>query len=222
MTPRTKERCERCGYYAKPSDAPETVEKDCMWIPSEDEEQRPCDEMTLETKRDIMNDLLGKWPELIKFLEAAGFYDWPAAKNHHGACWGGLFDHSLQVTYELMRLTEKLNLSWKRKESPAIIGMLHDVCKLDDYSVLPFGDEKDKPGIEWNKDAIYPGHGEKSLMILMGHIELTEEEKMCIRYHMGAFTDSKEWPYYSRAVKNYPNVLYTHTADMIASQVKGI
>lgn len=58
--------------------------------------------------------------------------------------------------------------------------------------------------------------------MLMGHIELTEEEKACIMYHMGAFVDSKEWEFYSRAVKKYPNVLYTHTADMIASQIKGV
>ena len=76
--------------------------------------------------------------------------------------------------------------------------------------------------VEWNKERIWPGHGEKSLIMLMSHIELTEEEKMCIRYHMGAFTDSKEWEFYSRAVRNYPNVLYTQTADMIASQIKGV
>jgi len=100
--------------------------------------------------------------------------------------------------------------------------MLHDVCKLDDYIVLPFGETPDEPDIITNKEKQFPGHGEKSLIMLMGLIDLTDEEKMCIRHHMGAFTDSKEWEYYSRAVEDYPNVLYTHTADMIASQVKGI
>lgn len=56
----------------------------------------------------------------------------------------------------------------------------------------------------------------------MGLIDLTEEEKMCIRYHMGAFTEKSEWEFYSRAVRRYPNVLWTHTADMIASQIKGV
>ena len=51
--------------------------------------------------------------------------------------------------------------------------------------------------------------------------ELTEEEKLCIRYHMGAFVDQKEWSYYSRDVNICPNVLFTHTADMIASQING-
>lgn len=94
--------------------------------------------------------------------------------------------------------------------------------KLDDYTCLPFGETPDKPEIEWNKDAMYPGHGDKSLIMLMGYIDLTEEEKACIRYHMGSFTDKKEWEYYSRAVRIFPNILYTHMADMIASQIKGV
>lgn len=177
---------------------------------------------TRETKEDILNDALGKWPKLIEFLENAGYYDAPAAKSHHGACWGGLFNHSLQVGYELANLTNKLDLKWQRKESPMIIGLLHDVCKLDDYTCLPFGETLDKPEIEWNKDAMYPGHGDKSLIMLMGYIDLTEEEKACIRYHMGSFTDKKEWEYYSRAVRIFPNILYTHMADMIASQIKEV
>ena len=76
--------------------------------------------------------------------------------------------------------------------------------------------------IEWNEERLYPGHGDKSLIMLMGLIDLTEEEKMCIRYHMGAFTDKSEWEFYSRAVQRCPNVLWTHTADMIASQIKGV
>lgn len=178
--------------------------------------------MTRETMKDIANDMLGKFPGLTEWLEEIGYYDAVAAKNHHGAEWGGLFKHSLQVTYELQNLTQRLDLKWQRPESPAIIGMLHDICKIDDYTLLPFGDEPDKPGIEWNKERTYPGHGSKSLIMLMGHIELTEEEKACIMYHMGAFTDQKEWEFYSRAVRTWPNVLYTHTADMIASQIKEI
>ena len=53
-------------------------------------------------------------------------------------------------------------------------------------------------------------------------MKLTEEEVACIRWHMGAFDDQKFWNYYTAAVKKYPNVLWTHTADMIASQVLGV
>ena len=49
-----------------------------------------------------------------------------------------------------------------------------------------------------------------------------DEEIMCIRYHMGAFTDKSEWNDYTRAVSQYPNVLWTHQADMLASHVAGV
>ena len=100
--------------------------------------------------------------------------------------------------------------------------MIHDVCKLGDYHYYIDPRTDTMIEIEWNKERLYPGHGDKSLIMLMGLIDLTEEEKMCIRYHMGAFTDKSEWEFYSRAVRRCPNVLWTHTADMIASQIKGV
>lgn len=154
--------------------------------------------------------------QFLEWIEEQGFYKAPSSKEHHGAVMGGNWEHSMQVGHELMIITEQMGLKWERPQSPVIIGLLHDFCKLDDYRFTAEGK------IERNPESCYPGHGEKSLLMLMGHIDLTEEEKMCIRYHMGAFTDSKEWNYYSRAVKRYPNILWTHAADMIASQIKGV
>ena len=52
---------------------------------------------------------------------------------------------------------------------------------------------------------------------------LTDEEIACIRWHMGAYEiDTKMWQYYDSAIRKYPNVLYTHTADMIASKIDGV
>lgn len=173
-----------------------------------------------DTKNTVMN-MLQKWPKLIEWLEEKEYFIAPASKEHHGAYKGGLMEHSFRVAYELERITVKMGLRWERPESPEIIGLLHDVCKLDDYYAISLEEHK-KIGYEWNKERLYPGHGDKSLIMLMGLIDLTEEEKMCIRYHMGAFTDKSEWEFYSRAVRRYPNVLWTQTADMMASQIKGV
>lgn len=36
--------CESCYYYGKAADAPETVEEECMWTPSEEDGyNRPCE-----------------------------------------------------------------------------------------------------------------------------------------------------------------------------------
>ena len=66
------------------------------------------------------------------------------------------------------------------------------------------------------------GYGDKSVMMLSEFTRMTEEEILCIRYHMGAFTDKEEWRDYTRAVNKYATVLWTHTADMLASHVEGV
>ena len=85
-----------------------------------------------DDEKDHVRDILQKWPKLIAWLEEKEYFTAPASKNHHGAREGGLIEHSLQVAYELERITVKMGLRWERPESPEIIGLLHDVCKMDD------------------------------------------------------------------------------------------
>lgn len=152
--------------------------------------------------------------ELIKL----GFFTAPASTKYHGAYQSGLFDHSYEVAKNLVEMTEKLGLEWERPISPYIVGMFHDLCKCDNYK---FDIETER--YIYNPDIIIPGHGDKSIMILSKYMQLTDEEIACIRWHMGAFeTDTKMWEYYGRAIEQYPNVLYTHTADMFASRIVGI
>lgn len=44
------------------------------------------------------------------------------------------------------------------------------------------------------------------------------EERLCIRYHMGAY-ETSDWDEYDQAIRKFPNVLWTHTADMLASKL---
>lgn len=132
------------------------------------------------------------------------------------------------MTNSLVELTKQNSLTWGRPESPYIIGMFHDICKQDQYrhpvdatfygggAPIPLVDESKW---EYDPDAVLKGHGEKSGMLLSQHLPLTMEEILCIRYHMGAFVDQKEWNDYTRAIHAYPNVLWTHTADMLAAHI---
>jgi hypothetical protein len=95
--------------------------------------------------------------------------------------------------------------------------MFHDLCKIDSYLY-----NCETGAYEYNTNTLLKGHGDKSVMLLSKFYSLTEEEILCIRYHMGAFTDKEEWRDYTRAVNEYATVLWTHTADMIASHVKGV
>ena len=155
---------------------------------------------------------------MTDFLKINGFFTAPASTKYHGNYEGGLFDHSLETMSQLVDLSLRNRLTWTRDESPYIVGMFHDLCKIDAYKVDPENPEK------WihNEEILIKGHGDKSVMILSTLMQLTEEEVLCIRYHMGAFTDKSEWNYYTRAIEKYPNVLWTHHADMLASRVVGI
>ena len=93
----------------------------------------------------------------------------------------------------------------------------------------PFGDTLYSAGVEfrtvdesrweYEPDTLLKGHGDKSVMLLSQYLQLTMEEILCIRYHMGAFVDQKEWNDHTRAIHECPNVLWTHTADMIAAHI---
>lgn len=153
-----------------------------------------------------------------KELDRMGFFDAPASTKYHGAYEGGLFDHSLCVAQSLVDLTNKLDLKWERSMSPYVVGMFHDICKCGNYTK-----DFETNQYIYNPDTIIPGHGDKSVIILLQHLSLTKEEIACIRWHMGAYEkDTKMWDYYGKAIEKYPNVLYTHTADMIASKILGV
>lgn len=181
---------------------------------------------TLEDRVHKFRESMPPWVVITfeGWLLRNGFFHAPASTQYHGSYTGGLFDHCYEVTKALVHLTEVCNLRWSRAESPYIVGMFHDLCKVDCYQ-HPLAEGSGTPDTstwEYRKDTTLRGHGDKSVMLLAMHTALTEEEVMCIRYHMGAFTEKEEWRYYTTAVKNFPNVLWTHTADMLASQVLGI
>lgn len=167
---------------------------------------------------DFMSFLKPVYPIDVNILDDMGFFTAPASTKYHGAYEGGLFDHSLEVAKCLVDLTNRLGLVWETPGSPYIVGMFHDLCKVDNYVI-----DIETGKYKYNPDIIIPGHGEKSVIMLQKHINLTDEEIACIRWHMGAYeTDTKLWEYYGRAIETYPNVLFTHTADMIASKIVGV
>lgn len=163
-------------------------------------------------------DFMGKYVDndMILDLRQRGFFLVPASLQYHGQYMGGLFDHSMAVAETLVQFTEKLGLEWEAERSPYIVGMFHDLCKMDNYI------KTDNGAWEYNSNPIIPGHGEKSVIMLQRYMKLTDEEICCIRWHMGAFDDKENWNRYGSACTAYPNVLYTHTADMVASRVMGI
>lgn len=172
-------------------------------------------ELTFEERIKMFRELMGNYvsPEFENWLVCNGFFTTPASTKYHGSYEGGLFDHSYTVTNTLLSLTTKNDLKWEKAESPYMVGMFHDLCKMDYYI-------KQKDGtFTTNPHPFLIGHGTKSVSLLSMFYGMSEEEIACITYHMGAFTKKEEWGGYTRAVTKYENVLWTHQADMIASYV---
>lgn len=192
--------------------------------------------MTTEKRYSIFIDMCAKLDfhpsgNFTKWLMDNGYFTAPASTKYHGVYEGGLFDHSLAVTKRLVELTVNNKLEWSRKESPFIIGMFHDLCKCDQYKLvegteIPLGNgtsfsSVDGSHYEYNTNTLLKGHGSKSVMLLSQFITLTEEEMLCIRYHMGAY-EKEEWQEYDAAIRKYVNVLWVNTADMLASKVDDV
>ena len=157
--------------------------------------------------------------DLLQWIDANGFFEAPASKRHHGAKPGGLAEHSVNVFRRLLWLNTEEE---KRQQSPqydletvAICGLLHDLCKIDAYKKVDF------EGItEYQLTRNFPaGHGEKSVILILQFMHLTQEEILAIRWHMG------QYDFYARgggydvdnAFHQCKLAVMLHLADMMAT-----
>ena len=142
----------------------------------------------------------------------------PASAGHHLAVKGGLAIHSMNVTDRLLQLTESLKIAWADSGSPYTIGMCHDLCKMHAYEENPEYTNSFRKATP-----LFPGHGTLSAMLapeFLGH-PLSYVERVCIVYHMGAWSLGKDYDanHLDAAISEFPlEVIATHTADMLASQ----
>lgn len=139
---------------------------------------------------------------VLEWLEReTDFFEAPASTEHHGAHPGGLVEHSLNVYRRLRNIvcmetygeiTSGL-LAESVEETVAILGLLHDVCKVGVYHIETKR-RKNPDTQRWEdyqhyvfRDPLPLGHGEKSLYLIQRHMDLEPEEALAIRWHMGAY-----------------------------------
>lgn len=150
--------------------------------------------------------------DLLAWLETTDFFEAPASTRFHGAYPGGLVEHSLNVYYALLGQFTIRDYGW---ESVAVVALLHDVCKTGYY-------RRERDGKYSVKDQLPMGHVEKSVYLVMKYMDLTDDEALAIRWHMGAYDDAFRGG--SRALNEAQDkcdlVLALHNADMQATQVE--
>ena len=175
---------------------------------------------------------------LLYWLEnETDFFTAPASSKNHLAQPGGLTIHSLNVWRRLREITVRdmtdrnapgvRQLSEAEEETVAILGLLHDVCKVGVYH-QETKRQRNPETKQWEdylgytfRDPFPLGHGEKSLFLITRHMALTEEEALAIRWHMGAYDDAVKGGSRSmtEAMNLTPWVWRLQEADMCAAWI---
>lgn len=179
--------------------------------------------------KQIITDLLHKTKregieKTIQFLDDNGFFLLPASLGHQNRETGGLANHSLSVYRFAMKLRDEAIAANPDVEqslpadSVAIAALLHDTCKVFNYA-------KDNTDGTFHHNYRFPvGHGEKSVIALLRcGLELTDEEIMAIRWHMGHYElperdTSQEHKEYNIAMKRTPLCDLIQRADKEATR----
>lgn len=111
---------------------------------------------------------------VIDYLDSSGFFLVPSSRNRHH-CWrGGLSQHSLGVCNIALSLDKKLP-----RASVVLCALLHDICKAGKLRY-------DINGNLHDRRTYIRGHGRRSVKLLeMLGLELNDDERRAIRWHMG-------------------------------------
>ena len=165
--------------------------------------------------------------KLLDWLLKSDFTTCPASTKFHSNHEGGLIEHSVKAYKRFVRnLVKEYGENWQNhisEESAAIIGLLHDICKVGYYkqemrNVKEDGVWVQKPYYAVDDKLPY-GHGEKSVYIISGFMKLTREEAMAINWHMGGFDMRVQGGSYSisGAFYEFPVALIFHLSDLEAT-----
>lgn len=161
----------------------------------------------------------------LHHLKVNDFFRVPATINHHGNWKGGLVNHSLKVYDYAMKIREEMlakdpSLADQLNDnSIAVAALLHDYCTTDDYDIDADGTISLKTSFKSNLG----GHGFLSVVLIMyHHYELTGEEILAIRWHMGLkdIKDPQEKKDYEKAYKGSALLRLIVEANQKASEEK--
>jgi len=156
--------------------------------------------------------------DLVDWLSTSNFFTSPASTMFHGNYEGGLAAHSYKVYEEFWRQAQHYNMPVSQ-ETAIMAGLLHDACKIDLYKPNELKSGKVSEAKPYKTEDLAPlGHGEKSVMMLQKYIQLTDQEAMIIRWHMGPY--DKMWEDYADKVEGAcPEAVLFHHADKEVSLI---
>ena len=173
---------------------------------------------------ELLSLIVDRREQVERFEQYLKMTDWrhaPASGKHHNNYAGGLVQHSVNVTNNLLTLKNAL-YPVLSDESCVIVGLYHDAGKagLPDmpYYIPQTNDWRVRNLNEKyinNNKFLHIDVPTVSLYSLLPYVTLYPEEVQAIRYHDGAYDPINE----SVKLKECPLTLMVHWADMWASQV---
>ena len=175
-------------------------------------------------KRDGVDNFL-EWLDTTDAIEA------PCSTKYHLSCKGGLIQHNLNVFSRLIKFLKDEygdNCPYNQ-EQIAIVALLHDLSKINNYVFGTKNIKNDVTG-QWEKqDCIftkdendrffYGTHSETSLYIAKRFFNLTYDEEIAILYHMGGldYSEAEVSRNVYTAFRKVPLAYYLHLADFTAT-----
>jgi len=170
--------------------------------------------------------------QFIKWLvNDTDFFECPASSRFHGNMEGGLFFHSMNVlnyARNLYVFSKKNYPDYPELSAESIIisALHHDICKVNfygkqkafvkhEYTWVEY--EEYKAGLNETELANF-GHGDKSVVLMLKHgfTDLTDQEMLAIKHHMGKFGGD----YNTENAMKDPLVNLIHLSDMCSCMVE--
>lgn len=159
------------------------------------------------------------------WISNTDFFDAPASTKYHESFKHGLLKHTLRVYNEMLDLIKLPKFENVELQSAALVCLIHDWCKIGLYEPYSRNVKNDETG-KWEKVIAYKycdeknipfGHGVSSMYMAIKTFNITEDEALAIRFHMGLWDvsdyDKNDLTY---SQQNYPIVHLLQFADQLS------
>lgn len=160
----------------------------------------------------------------LEWIRSTDFYYCPGSTRFHDAEPNGLLFHSLYVYNNILDIQTLPKFKQVPFHSLALISLCHDFTKIGNYESFmrnvkneSTGQWEKVPSYRWKCNPFPFGHGVSSMYILSRFFQLSMEEMLAIRWHMGYYCVSdRESGELEDAGENYPMVKMLQFADQLA------
>ena len=189
-----------------------------------------CDLLVEICKSKFGDDYEKRFINIIRWLESTDFFEAPASSQFHEPYPGGLVEHTLRVYNNLIVLMQSDLFKGCDVISATLCALVHDWCKIGLYEGYMKNVKNPDTGM-WEQveaykrtDPLIPlGHGTTSMYMAMRFFDLTVEEALAIRWHMGEYhICNDERSELHAANESYPLVQLLQFADRMACSKFGI